>query len=143
LARNRFTGHGSSRIGYELDSRPGCRKPWLVLIQGLGFDRSGWAPVVSPLRRRFHLVLIDNRGSGRSTTQDRAFTVADMAADVAAVLEASQIARAHVLGASLGGMVGPGTGHRAPPARGPPGPRLHDTGLAVRAIPCLAPRFSG
>jgi 3-oxoadipate enol-lactonase len=105
LARNRFTGNGSSRIAYEVDGRLGCRKPWLVLIQGLGFDRSGWTPVVSLLRRRFRLVLIDNRGSGRSTTPDRAFTVADMAADVAAVLEASRIARAHVLGASLGGMV--------------------------------------
>jgi 3-oxoadipate enol-lactonase len=38
-------------------------------------------------------------------TRDRKFTVADMAADVAAVLDSSRVARAHVLGASLGGMV--------------------------------------
>jgi 3-oxoadipate enol-lactonase len=105
LRSNRFADNGSSRIAYELCGRIERRKPWLVLIQGLGFDRSGWAPVVSALRRRFRLVLIDNRGSGRSTTPDRKFTVADMAADVAAVLDNSRIARAHVLGASLGGMV--------------------------------------
>ena len=98
-------GNGSSRIAYELCGRLGRGKPWLVLIQGLGFDRSGWAPVTPALSRRFRLVLIDNRGSGRSTTPDRKFTVADMAADVAAVLRSSKIARAHVLGASLGGMV--------------------------------------
>ena len=105
MRSNRFADNGSSRIAYELCGRIERRKPWLVLIQGLGFDRSGWAPVVSALRRRFRLVLIDNRGSGRSTAPDRKFTVADMAADVAAVLDSSRIARAHVLGASLGGMV--------------------------------------
>jgi 3-oxoadipate enol-lactonase len=102
---NRFASNGSSRIAYEFRSRIGRRAPWLVLIQGLGFDRSGWAPVIPALRRRFRLVLIDNRGSGRSTTQDRKFTVADMAADVVAVLDNSRVAHAHVLGASLGGMV--------------------------------------
>jgi len=105
LPSNRFADHGSSRIAYELRGRIDRRKPWLVLIQGLGFDRSGWAPVTSALGHRFRLVLIDNRGSGRSTTADRKFTVADMAADVAAVLDSSRITRAHVLGASLGGMV--------------------------------------
>ncbi len=102
---NRFADNGSSRIAYELRGHRGRRKPWLVLIQGLGFDRSGWAPVIPALRRRFRLVLIDNRGSGRSTTPDRGFSVADMAQDVAAVLDSSQIARVHVLGTSLGGMV--------------------------------------
>jgi 3-oxoadipate enol-lactonase len=105
LPGNRFASNGSSRIAYEVCSRIGRRAPWLILIQGLGFDRSGWAPVIPALRRRFRLVLIDNRGSGRSMTRDRKFTVADMAADVAAVLDSSRVARAHVLGASLGGMV--------------------------------------
>jgi 3-oxoadipate enol-lactonase len=102
--RDRFAKNGSSLIAYELSGQRG-RKPWLVLIQGLGFDRAGWAPVVPALRRRFRLVLIDNRGSGRSTTADLDFSVADMAQDVTAVLDSSGIARTHVLGASLGGMV--------------------------------------
>jgi len=105
LPANRFARNGSSRIAYELCSRIGRRAPWLVLIQGLGFDRSGWAPVIPALRRRFRLILVDNRGSGRSTTPDRKFTVADMAADVLAVLASSRVPHAHVLGASLGGMV--------------------------------------
>ena len=105
MRSNRFANNGSSRIAYELCGSFRRRQPWLVLIQGLGFDRTGWAPVIPALKRRFRLVLIDNRGSGRSTTPDRKFTVADMAADVAAVLDSSRIARAHVLGASLGGMV--------------------------------------
>lgn len=105
MRANRFAENGQSRIAYELRGRIDRRKPWLVLIQGLGFDRSGWAPVTSALGHRFRLALIDNRGIGRSTTADRKFTVADMAADVAAVLDSSRIAQAHVLGVSLGGMV--------------------------------------
>jgi len=83
----------------------GAAHPGSSSSKGLGFDRSGWGPVISALRRRFRLVLIDNRGSGRSTTAERKFTVADMAVDVTAVLDRSRISRAHVLGASLGGMV--------------------------------------
>jgi hypothetical protein len=51
LRSNRFADNGSSRIAYELCGRIERRKPWLVLIQGLGFDRSGWAPVVSAFMR--------------------------------------------------------------------------------------------
>ena len=81
------------------------RRPWLVLVQGMGFDRYGWDPVLSALRRCFRLVLVDNRGAGRSDRPDGSFNVADMAGDVVAVLDAAGIGRAHVLGASLGGMV--------------------------------------
>src|SRR5436309_11227562 len=90
---NRFATNGSSVIAYELSGQRG-RKPWLVLIQGLGFDRAGWAPVIPALRRRFRLVLIDNRGTGLSTTADLDFSVADMAQDVTAVLDSGGIARA-------------------------------------------------
>ena len=80
-------------------------RPWLVLIQGMGLDRSGWEPVLRELQRRFRLVLVDNRASGLSDRSARRFTVADMAGDIVAVLDAAGVRRAHVLGASLGGMV--------------------------------------
>jgi 3-oxoadipate enol-lactonase len=102
---NRYASNGSLRIAYELQGLMHRRRPWLVLIQGMGFDRSGWDPVLSALRRRFRLVLVDNRGTGRSDRPDGSFAVADMVGDVVAVLDAAGIGRAHVLGASLGGMV--------------------------------------
>jgi pimeloyl-ACP methyl ester carboxylesterase len=76
-----------------------------VLIQGMGLDRRGWEGIPGKLRRRFRLVLVDNRGCGRSDRPAGSFTVGDMARDVVAVLDAAGIRRAHVLGASLGGMV--------------------------------------
>lgn len=103
--RTRYARSGRLRIAYELRGRPHWRRPWLVLIQGMGFDRSGWQPVLRKLCRRFRVVLVDNRGTGRSDAPDGPFRVADMAGDVVAVLDAAGIRRAHVLGASLGGMV--------------------------------------
>jgi 3-oxoadipate enol-lactonase len=103
--RTRYAEHGGLRIAYELRGRRHRRRPWLVLVQGLGFDRSGWDPVTPGLARRFRLVLVDNRGSGRSEATADSFTVTDMARDVAAVLDHAGIRAAHVAGISLGGMV--------------------------------------
>jgi 3-oxoadipate enol-lactonase len=105
VGRTRYARSGELRIAYELRGMPHWRRPWLVLIQGLGLDRSGWQPVLRKLRRHFRLVLVDNRGSGRSDVSAASFGVADMAADVVAVLDDAGIRRAHVMGVSLGGMV--------------------------------------
>lgn len=105
MSRTRYARSGGLRIAYELRGTVHRRRPWLVLLQGMGFDRIGWQPVLGNLGRHFRLVLIDNRGSGRSDRPAGAFAVADMVGDVLAVLDAVGIHRAHVLGASLGGMV--------------------------------------
>jgi 3-oxoadipate enol-lactonase len=104
-ARTRYAGRGEVRIAYELNGTMHRRRPWLVLIMGMGFDRSGCEPVRRKLRRHFRLVLVDNRGFGRSGRPVGLFTVADMAGDIVAVLDAAGIGRAHMLGVSLGGMV--------------------------------------
>jgi pimeloyl-ACP methyl ester carboxylesterase len=105
VGRTRYAPGAGARIAYELRGTLRGRRPWLVLVQGLGFDRSGWRPVVGRLGRRFRLVLIDNRGSGRSDPPDDSLTVRDMARDVISVMDAAGIETAHVLGVSLGGMV--------------------------------------
>jgi 3-oxoadipate enol-lactonase len=105
VSRTRYARSGALRIAYELRGTMHRRRPWLVLIQGMGLDRLGWEPVLPTLRRRFRLVLVDNRGVGRSDQPSGSFTVADMAGDIVAVLDAAGIRRAHVMGASLGGMV--------------------------------------
>jgi 3-oxoadipate enol-lactonase len=105
VSRTRYARSGALRIAYELRGTLHGRRPWLVLVQGMGFDRLGWGPVLGKLRRRFRLVLVDNRGCGRSDRPAGSFSVSDMAGDVVAVLDAARIRRAHVLGASLGGMV--------------------------------------
>ena len=105
MSRTRYARSGALRIAYELRGAMHRRRPWLVMIQGMGLDRQGWGPVLRRLRRHFRLVLVDNRGSGRSGLPATSLDVADMAADVVAVLDEAGIRRAHVMGASLGGMV--------------------------------------
>ena len=105
MSRTRYARSGALRIAYELRGTLHRRRPWLVMIQGMGLDRLGWQPVLGTLGRHFRLVLVDNRGFGSSSRSAGSFSVADMAGDVVAVLDAAGIRRAHVIGASLGGMV--------------------------------------
>jgi pimeloyl-ACP methyl ester carboxylesterase len=80
--------------------------PPLLLVQGLGYGRWGWRPVVEPLASRYRVIVFDNRGIGDSDKPPGPYTAAEMAGDALAVLDAAGVARAHVLGASLGGAVG-------------------------------------
>ena len=105
MGKTRYARNGELRIAYELRGLLCWWRPWLVLIHGMSFDRSGWGPVLRTFQRHFRLVLLDNRGTGRSDSPAGSFTVASMARDVIAVLDAGGIRRAHVLGVSLGGMV--------------------------------------
>lgn len=81
--------------------------PPLVMLMGIGYDSSLWALHQVPgLSHRFEVVLLDNRDAGRSSRADRPYTMADMADDVAGLLDALAIQRAHLLGLSMGSMIG-------------------------------------
>ena len=84
--------------------RHGAGAP-LLLIHGLGYARSGWEPVLPGLAERFDVVVFDNRGIGESDAPPGPYTVSEMAADAARVLDDAGVERAHVVGTSLGGMV--------------------------------------
>ncbi len=79
--------------------------PPLLLVQGVGLGRWGWGPCVDLLAERFEVLLYDNRGIGDSDAPPGPYTVAMLAADAVQVLDEAAVERAHVLGASLGGMV--------------------------------------
>jgi pimeloyl-ACP methyl ester carboxylesterase len=89
------------RIAYEL---LGEGEP-LTLVQGLAYDRHGFGRLPELLAEHFRVVLIDNRGVGESDEPDGPYTVPQMAADVAAVLDDAGIARTDLWGVSLGGLI--------------------------------------
>jgi pimeloyl-ACP methyl ester carboxylesterase len=91
---------GGCRLYYELHGDG----PTLVLVRGLGRSSGAWAPLVAELAG-VRLVLVDNRGIGRSDATWPPYTTRQLADDVAAVMDAARIDRAHVFGMSLGGMV--------------------------------------
>ena len=57
------------------------------------------------LAEQFDVILFDNRGIGESDAPPGPYTVAEMAADAVQVLDEAGVARAHVVGTSLGGMI--------------------------------------
>jgi len=76
----------------------------VLLVHGLGYTRQGWGPLRGLLASRFRVLSYDNRGIGESEIPPGPYTVAELAEDAAGVLDAAGFERAHVVGASLGGM---------------------------------------
>src|SRR6202040_2928389 len=110
--RHRATGGGMSIQAFEARNGDvrlayGVRGEGdpLLFIHGLGYDRVGWGPLPGLLARDFHVITFDNRGVGESDVPGGPYSVAQMAADAIAVLDAAGIDRAHVFGASLGGFI--------------------------------------
>jgi 3-oxoadipate enol-lactonase len=77
----------------------------LLLIQGFGGNTAAWGPLVPAMAERFRVIAFDNRDAGRSAQASGPYTIADMADDAAALLDALGAGPAHVLGASMGGMI--------------------------------------
>jgi pimeloyl-ACP methyl ester carboxylesterase len=78
----------------------------LVLVMGIGYDSSLWKlQQVPALSKQFRVVIFDNRDAGRSSRASREYGIADMAEDVAGLLDGLDIPRAHLLGLSMGGMI--------------------------------------
>jgi pimeloyl-ACP methyl ester carboxylesterase len=80
--------------------------PPLLMIMGFGGQASSWSePFLERLRPHFTVIRFSNRGTGESDRPAEPTTIRMMADDAAALLEALGIGRAHVLGASMGGMI--------------------------------------
>ena len=114
----------SNGIELEYDTLGDPANPALLLIMGLGAQLIDWPQEFCEqlAAAGFHVIRFDNRDAGLSTSLDELglpdlaailagrpaqppYLLADFAADTAGLLDALGIDRAHVLGASLGGMV--------------------------------------
>jgi 3-oxoadipate enol-lactonase len=78
--------------------------PPLVLLHCLGVDHRFW-DFAAPLGRDFTLLRYDLPGHGASAVPDGPYGIEHLSAQLAAVLAANQVARAHVAGISLGGLI--------------------------------------
>ena len=114
-------------ITVEYDTAGNLSDPPLLLVMGLGAQLIFWddAFVDELVKRGFFVIRFDNRDVGLSTWFDDAgvpdigelmtealsgnakapYVLDDMAADAAGLLDALGIASAHVVGASMGGMI--------------------------------------
>jgi pimeloyl-ACP methyl ester carboxylesterase len=98
-AEEGYVEHDGARIWF---STYGAGSPVVLLHGGMGHG-GNWGHQVPALVRSGHrAVLIDSRGHGRSTRDPRPYTYQLMASDVAAVMDATHIQRAALVGWSDG-----------------------------------------
>jgi 3-oxoadipate enol-lactonase len=91
------------RIHYSTTGRG--HAPPVVMIQGLGADKNLWLPQRLALARRYRTIALDNRGAGRSDKPYGTYTLEQMADDAVAVLDHTGASDAHIVGASMGGVI--------------------------------------
>ncbi|MBV9734274.1 MAG: 3-oxoadipate enol-lactonase [Acidisphaera sp.] len=96
----------------QVDGPPGA--PALLLLHSLGTSLHVWDEQATALSRSFRVIRPDLRGHGLSQVTPGPYTIGGLAEDVAAVLDALGVARAHVAGLSIGGMVAQALAAQAP-----------------------------
>lgn len=101
-----------TRIHYALAGRRDAEP--LLMIHGLGADIRGWTLQKRALAARYRLVMVDNRGVGRSGRPDGPYDLEVMATDALAALDHAGYGSAHVVGASMGGIIAQVIGVRHP-----------------------------
>ncbi|MCW4051501.1 MAG: alpha/beta hydrolase [Candidatus Bathyarchaeota archaeon] len=78
----------------------------LLLQNGWGGSSDSWSTyMVEMLAEKHKVIVMDNRGTGRSGKPDFPYTMDMMANDSVAVLDSLGIEKAHVMGFSMGGII--------------------------------------
>jgi 3-oxoadipate enol-lactonase len=92
------------RIHYRVDGEAG--RPWLLMSNSLGTDLHMWDEQIPALSSHFHVLRYDQRGHGASSAPPSPYSLAELAGDALALLDALRIERAHFCGLSIGGLIG-------------------------------------
>jgi 3-oxoadipate enol-lactonase len=96
----------SVEVHHVVDASPDlpADAPVVVLSNSLGTTHAMWDPQVPALAEHFRVVRYDTRGHGRSPVPQGPYSIDDLADDLLGLLDRVGVAKAHVVGLSLGGM---------------------------------------
>ena len=78
----------------------------LILVSGLNGVARYWQPQLAAFSAHYKVITYDQRGTGASDQKQREFSVDQMARELAALMDALKISRAHIVGLSTGGAIG-------------------------------------
>ena len=101
-----------TELFYDLGGAEGA--PVVVFSNSIGTTLEMWDPQARALAGRYRVLRYDTRGHGRSPVKPGAIGVETLADDLAGLLDALGIGRAHVVGLSLGGMTAQALAVRRP-----------------------------
>ena len=93
-------------VHYEIAGRAGDGAETVLLVHGLGSSTEDWAPQVEALSAQFRVVTYDVRGHGQTSKPAGSYSVPQFARDAAALIEALGLGAVHLVGLSMGGMIG-------------------------------------
>jgi 3-oxoadipate enol-lactonase len=105
------TAKDGTKIHYDVTEAVAGADPvrTVVLVQGLGLSGHFWFDLPERLAKDapegYRVITLDNRGTGRSDKPRGPYSMALLADDLAAVLDASSTKKATIVGISLGGMI--------------------------------------
>ena len=77
----------------------------LILLHGLTDTSRSWSMTLPLLERKYHVLIPDQRGHGASDAPACCYAVPDFAGDLVALMDAERIARATIVGHSMGGFI--------------------------------------
>jgi 3-oxoadipate enol-lactonase len=96
---------GSIAWRAEGPHEPGAAGEPVLLVMGLGASSRLWYRLLPWISRRYRAIVFDNRGTGGSPAVRSRLTMHGLAEDARAVLDDAEVESAHVIGASMGGMI--------------------------------------
>ncbi|MFV3405659.1 MULTISPECIES: 3-oxoadipate enol-lactonase [Pseudomonas] len=111
-------------LNYQIDGPADAQV--LVLSNSLGTDLGMWDAQIPAWSEHFRVLRYDTRGHGGSQVSEGPYSIEQLGRDVLALLDALDIAHAHFVGLSMGGLIGQWLGINA-------GDRLHSLTLCNTA----------
>ena len=102
------------QIHYRVDGAHNTDAPWVVFSNSLGSDVSMWTPQIAAFAAHYRVLRYDTRGHGHSDAPKGSYTIEQLTGDVLGVLDELNIARAHFVGISMGGLTGVALAARYP-----------------------------
>src|SRR5437016_5402959 len=97
----------ASKTGIEINYTAQGSGPPVTLVHGVGADFQSWDAIAESLARTHQVIRMDLRGHGQSS-RIATCSLEDFLDDVVLVLDTLGIARTHLVGFSLGGMIAQG-----------------------------------
>ncbi|RLD80552.1 MAG: hypothetical protein DRJ15_06770 [Bacteroidetes bacterium] len=96
-----FYKSNAANIYYELHGSG----PPILMLAGMSSDSKSWQFILDRMTKHYRLIVLDNRGCGRTETDGSSFELKDLARDALGLMDFLGYDKYHVIGHSMGGMI--------------------------------------